>query len=112
MSRSQKKVAVITGATGGIGQAIAYELAARTVRVVVTGRDRTAGQEAVLNIKKQGSEAIFVAADLENLSEVETVAEEAIDEYGRLNAVVASAGLPPVAQGYFLTLMLLRQEHR
>src|SRR5208282_1251699 len=56
--------ALVTGATSGIGQAIAETLAARGVRVVVSGRDAARGNEVVKTIRSRGGDARFLAADL------------------------------------------------
>ncbi len=56
--------ALVTGSTSGIGQAIAETLAARGVRVIVSGRDQARGSEVVRIIRARGGDARFQAADL------------------------------------------------
>ena len=56
--------ALVTGATSGIGQAIAETLAARGVHVIVSGRDAARGDVVVKKIRARGGDALFQAADL------------------------------------------------
>ena len=72
------RTALITGSTGGLGVAIATELAAAGAFVVVSGRDRSRGHDVVAAIRDAGGEAAFVAADLGlGHAEIHRVAEEA-----------------------------------
>lgn len=68
--------AVITGGTSGIGQAVARRLATEGARVVVAGRDRTRGAEAVQEIRQSGGSIRFVAADVGNPDEVDDLFAE------------------------------------
>jgi 2-hydroxycyclohexanecarboxyl-CoA dehydrogenase len=104
MPESARKVAIVTGATRGLGRAIAVALGRRGVRVVVSGRDAAAGREVVGAIEGEGGAAVFVPADLERPADSEALARAALTEFGQIDIVVASAGLPPAAQGIFGTL--------
>lgn len=96
-----QKVAVVTGATRGLGRAIAVELGRQGVEIVASGRDAEAGYDVVDQIARSGGRAIFVPADLENKGETDSLATAAVARFGRIDIVVASAGLNPAAQGYF-----------
>jgi meso-butanediol dehydrogenase / (S,S)-butanediol dehydrogenase / diacetyl reductase len=86
--RLRDKVAVVTGSTRAIGRAIATRFAAEGARVVVTGRTETDGASVVADIEKAGGEATFVAADLEDQSEVQRLIEQAVERFGRLDVLI------------------------
>jgi NAD(P)-dependent dehydrogenase (short-subunit alcohol dehydrogenase family) len=83
---SQK--ALVTGATSGIGRAIALQLADEGVEVIVHGRDALRGAETVRAIEARGGQARFVAANLSDATEVRRLAEEASD----IDILVNNAG--------------------
>ena len=70
-------VALVTGATSGIGQAVAGHLAQHGAEVVVHGRDATRGSAVVDTITAEGGKARFVAADLSDPAELDDLAEQA-----------------------------------
>ena len=73
------KTVLVTGATSGIGRAIAFELAHDGATVIVSGRDPQRGGETVEAIEADGGTARFIAADLGDLTSVAHLAEEAAD---------------------------------
>jgi NAD(P)-dependent dehydrogenase (short-subunit alcohol dehydrogenase family) len=81
--------ALVTGATSGIGRAVALELAQEGVDVVVHGRDATRGAETVAEITGAGGKASFVAADLGDAAEVQRLAREV----GDVDILVNNAGI-------------------
>src|ERR1700742_40881 len=72
-------VALVTGATAGIGRAVALKLAAEGAEVIVHGRDAERGAEVVTEIEKTGGRTTFVAADLGDTGEVRRLAAAAGD---------------------------------
>ena len=82
------KTALLSGATGGIGRAIAQALAGRGARVVVSSRKREALEELVASLPGEGHRALV--ADLAD----EGAAERLVSEAGELDVLVANAGLP------------------
>jgi NAD(P)-dependent dehydrogenase (short-subunit alcohol dehydrogenase family) len=90
------RVALVTGATSGIGAATATLLAERGAHVLVAGRDRSRGEEVVAGIRDLGGKADFVAAELRDPESVRRLAQEAVDlGGGRVDILVNNAGIYP-----------------
>lgn len=81
--------ALVTGATSGIGRAIALQLADRGAEVVVHGRDAERGAEVVREIESSGGKARFIAADLGDADDVRRLAAEA----GTVDILINNAGI-------------------
>ena len=79
----------MTGATSGIGRAVALQLARDGVDVVVHGRDAARGAETVEEITAAGGEASFVAADLGDAANVQRLASDV----GRVDILINNAGI-------------------
>jgi NAD(P)-dependent dehydrogenase (short-subunit alcohol dehydrogenase family) len=86
------KVALVTGATGGIGKAAAQIFASYGAKVVVAGRRVREGQEVVEQIKAQGGEAIFVQTDVTQEKQVKALVETTLETYGQLDCAFNNAG--------------------
>lgn len=88
------KVALVTGASRGIGCAIAKDLAANGAKVVINyNSSATAAAEVVAAIEANGGEATAVQADVSHFDEAQTLIKTAIDTYGHLDIVVNNAGI-------------------
>lgn len=83
------KTALVTGATAGIGYAIAAQLAAEGAQVIVHGRNAERGAKTVQDIENAGGTARFVAADLSDADDVRWLADEA----GDVDILVNNAGI-------------------
>jgi 3-oxoacyl-[acyl-carrier protein] reductase len=97
------KIAIVTGASRGIGRSIAKRLAADGFAVVVNYvGNSTAAQEAVNEICKGGGEALAIKADVADPTEVKQLFDKTLGAYGRIDVVVNNAGvmsLSPIAKG-------------
>ena len=90
-NRLEGKVALVTGSTSGIGKATATLFAAEGARVVLVGRRREMGEEAVAEIKKDGGEASFFQADFESSQAVRDAVQYTLQQYERINVLVNNA---------------------
>lgn len=88
------KVALVTGASSGIGRASALAFAREGARVVVTARREQEGEETVRMIKGNGGEATFVKTDVSSAAEVESLLRTIAAAYGRLDCAFNNAGIP------------------
>jgi NAD(P)-dependent dehydrogenase (short-subunit alcohol dehydrogenase family) len=94
----QGKVALVTGATSGIGAAAAEELARRGAYVLVAGRDAARGEVVVASLQRQGRKAGFLSADLSDAQTARRLAREALSlGGGRVDVLVNNAGMYPFA---------------
>lgn len=87
------KVAVVTGATSGIGRVTAIAFAREGAKVVVSGIVDSDGQETVRTITDAGGEAIYVHADVSKPGDVEALMAKAVETYGRLDFAYNNAGI-------------------
>lgn len=93
-ARLAGKVAVVTGASRGIGAAIAQRLAADGAKVVVNyAKSREAAEQVVAGIKTAGGEAIAVKADVGNPGEIPPLFAAATAQFGRLDVLVNNAAI-------------------
>jgi len=93
MSSMSGKVALITGASSGIGRATAAAFVAKGARVVVAARREDELAELVGEIEARDGEATFVKTDVSVAKDVERMVEHTIDTFGRLDYAVNNAGI-------------------
>src|SRR6184192_2800734 len=94
MNRLKGKVAVVTGASKGIGASIAEHLAAEGASVVVNYASSKAGAEAVVKrIHENGGTALAVQADVSKPDEIKRLFADTNATYGKLDVLVNNAGI-------------------
>lgn len=89
----EDKAAIVTGASSGIGRAIAVRLATAGARVVVSDVDEEGGAETVELITGQGGQAFFFEADTSKPQDNENLVKEAEKRFGALHIAVNNAGI-------------------
>ena len=87
------KVAIVTGASSGIGEATSRELAARGAAVVLAARDEEKLEELARRISASGGRALAAKTDVTDAASVEAMVERAVGELGPLDILVNNAGL-------------------
>jgi 3-oxoacyl-[acyl-carrier protein] reductase len=97
MTDTQAKVAVVTGASGGIGRAVALRLARDGFKVALNYAGHAGNAEAaVAEIKAGDGHAFAVRADVADAAEVERLFQETLGAFGRIDVVVNCAGIMPM----------------
>lgn len=86
------KVAIVTGASAGIGQATAIEFSQQGAKVIVAARREAQGAETVKQIEAVGGQATFVQTDVTTANEVKRLVEQTLSIYGRLDYACNNAG--------------------
>ncbi|TWI62584.1 3-oxoacyl-[acyl-carrier protein] reductase [Pseudoduganella lurida] len=99
MYKLKDKVAIVTGASKGIGAGIARQLAADGAQVVVNyASGRSGADQVVADIDAAGGTAVAVGADVTDAAQVAALVTAAIDRFGRLDIVVNNAGIYQLAE--------------
>lgn len=91
--RLEGKVAIVTGAGTGIGEAIAHKFAKEGAKVVVNGLPDDPVEDVAEALKEYGGEAIAYAGDVSEPAQAQACIQAAIDKYGRLDILVNNAGV-------------------
>jgi 3-oxoacyl-[acyl-carrier protein] reductase len=94
MSKLKGKVAIVTGASKGIGAAIAKALAAEGASVVVNYASSKAGADGVVaEISKAGGTAVAVGGDVSKAADAQAIVDAAVKQFGRLDVLVNNSGV-------------------
>ena len=88
-----ERIALVTGATNGVGRVVAKRLAGKGWLVLVHGRDQARGRQVVRDIEADGGQARFYAADLASNDGVRGLAEAVAKDHPRLPLLVSNAGI-------------------
>ncbi|MCA1565350.1 MAG: glucose 1-dehydrogenase [Acidobacteria bacterium] len=91
-SELKDKIALVTGASSGIGRATVWKFVAAGARVALVGRDAEALAAVAGEITQRGSEAFVVAADVTRVSDAERAVAESVARFGGLDVLVNAAG--------------------
>jgi NAD(P)-dependent dehydrogenase (short-subunit alcohol dehydrogenase family) len=89
------KVAIVTGATKGLGYGVAMKLAAAGAKVVITSRHQDECDAVAQEIKELGGEACGIKTDVQVVSEIQNLVDQTVEKYGRLDIMVNNAGVAP-----------------
>ena len=90
------KVAIVTGASKGIGEAMARGLAEFGAKVVISSRKREAVDAVAESFQNDGLEAIAIAANMGNVEEAQTLIDQTVDAYGGIDIIINNAAANPV----------------
>jgi NAD(P)-dependent dehydrogenase (short-subunit alcohol dehydrogenase family) len=86
------KTAIITGATSGMGKAIAERFVLEGASVILSGRDLQRGKDLEASLLNQGGQAVFVPGDVADLAVNEKLVNESVSHFGKLDIVATNAG--------------------
>jgi meso-butanediol dehydrogenase / (S,S)-butanediol dehydrogenase / diacetyl reductase len=93
MGKLSNKVAIITGATSGIGKSTALLFAEEGADVVLTGRRAELGERVVEQIRQKGQRSLFLQADHRDAGDCSRVVERTLSEFGRVDILFNNAGI-------------------
>ena len=91
--RLENKVALVTGAGSGMGQASAVLFAKEGAAVSVVDLNQETGQETVDMINREGGESIFLKADVGNTGDAEAMINKTVEKFGKLDILMNNAGI-------------------
>jgi NAD(P)-dependent dehydrogenase (short-subunit alcohol dehydrogenase family) len=101
MADFRNKVAVVTGAAGGLGRIAALAFAGEGAKVVFNDINQKGGEETLALIRQTGGEGVFLPGDVSREADAETLVRTAAERFGRLDCAVNNAGieiLGPIAE--------------
>lgn len=105
MTEAARPIAVVTGGRRGIGLGIARALAASGFDIALTGIGEAVGIDPVIaDLETLGARAIFLRADLADLSSHQATVDAVVGAFGRIDCLVNNAGIASVVRGDFLEL--------
>src|SRR5258708_26443648 len=91
--RLENKVALITGGTSGIGEAVAEMFAREGAQVAITGRNESRGHAVMARILESGGKTIFLRTDVRKAAECPRAVDETLRPFGRLDILFNNAGV-------------------
>jgi NAD(P)-dependent dehydrogenase (short-subunit alcohol dehydrogenase family) len=91
--RLQNKIALITGGTSGIGEAVAELFASEGAKVAITGRNESRGHAVRARILESGGKAIFLRTDVRKAVECQRAVDDTLGSFGRLDILFNNAGV-------------------
>ena len=93
MKNLEHKVAVITGAAGGLGRAFADKAASQNMKLVLSDVRDAPLQQALKELKDQGAQAVALAGDVSKAADIEALAKLAMDSFGAVHCLFNNAGV-------------------
>jgi NADP-dependent 3-hydroxy acid dehydrogenase YdfG len=98
MQNVKEKVVAVTGASAGIGKAIAIKLVENGAKVVLGARNTELLEKVVEEIKSNGGEAVCAKTDVSNKTDLVRLINIAVSQYGRLDVIVNNAGVAQISR--------------
>jgi len=98
MAKLLDKIALITGAGQGVGQGIAFAMAAAGATVIVTGRTLEKLEKTVAEIESRGGKALALACDVKSAEDLAAIVEKAVSSFGGLDILVNNAQEVPLGK--------------
>ena len=95
------KVAIITGAGSGLGQAVAIRLAKEKINIVAVDINEEGGQDTVEMVKQSGMDAMFIKADVSKAGDVKNYVDQTVERFGTIDYFFNNAGISG-SGSYFL----------
>jgi dehydrogenase/reductase SDR family member 7B len=89
----KNKVVWITGASSGIGEALTYEFAQQGAKLIISSNQQQELDKVKLNCKKLGSECFIQFLDVTEIDKMQTITDELISKFGRIDVLVNNAGI-------------------
>lgn len=89
----EDKVALVTGASQGLGKALALAYAEEGARVVINSRSEGSIQPVAEEVEEKGAEVLAVAADVSEAGDVQRLVDAAVERFGRIDVLVNNAGV-------------------
>ena len=89
------KVALVTGATSGIGKATALALGIAGAKVIFSGRREPEGRATEAELRDAGIDCLFVRSDVSNEAEIQTLVQTTVEKFGKLDCAFNNAGIDP-----------------
>jgi NAD(P)-dependent dehydrogenase (short-subunit alcohol dehydrogenase family) len=99
----KNKVAIVTGATKGIGVAVAQEFVKEGAKVVLTGRSADLGEKVAQEIRATGGNVMYVQCDVSKKAEVDALVQRTVAHYGTIDIIVNNAGVNHSADFFEIT---------
>src|SRR5579872_2835992 len=93
MQRLKDKVAIVTGAAGGIGLACAERFAADGAKIVISDINAEAGKAAAAKLTQAGHDAIFVQTDVTQRQAIDDLIAEGVKAFGQIDIMLNNAGI-------------------
>lgn len=97
MTDVKGKVVILTGASSGIGEAAAKQLAGQGARMVLAARRQDRLQELQKAITDEGGEAVYKVTDVVDQKQMDELAQFSLDTYGQIDVLINNAGLMPLS---------------
>jgi NAD(P)-dependent dehydrogenase (short-subunit alcohol dehydrogenase family) len=87
------KVALITGATSGMGKAIAEAMGVHGAKIIVSSNDTEGGVQTVLEFKNKNIEAVFIPCNMSQKADIQQLYDKSIEEFGKVDILISCVGM-------------------